>query len=179
MGMTDSSFQDCPDTGRSTTAYKTFYRGSLVDQNSSVPVPVALSSAEAEYMGAANAATSLEHHRELTYDLEYMGTKKYDPKQVHREVTSLILVDNQAKVAMSKNYKVSKKNRHVARRYHYVTQGVKTKDHEVEWIPSDDQLADDMTKTQEATKSLPHMKRRLVKIPDYVRRFSTSKVGNR
>ena len=179
MGMTDSSFQDCPDTGRSTTAYKTFYRGSLVDQNSSVPVPVALSSAEAEYMGAANAATSLAHHRELTYDLENMGTKEYDPEQVHGEVPSLILVDNQATVAMSNNYKVSKKNRHIARRYHYVKQGVKTKDHEVEWITSDDQLADDMTKTQESSKSLPHMKRTLVKIPDYDRGFSTSKVENR
>ena len=60
-------------------------------------------------------------------------------------------------------------------------QGVKTKDHEVEWIPSDYQLADGMTKTQEASKSLPHMKRTLllVKIPEFVRGFSTSKVGNR
>ena len=33
-------------------------------------------------------------------------------------------------------------------------QGVKTKDHEVEWIPNDDQLADEVTKTQEAHKSL-------------------------
>ena len=107
------------------------------------------------------------------------GTNEYDPEQVHGEVPSLILVDNQATVAMSKNYKVSKKNRYIGRRYHYVKQGVKTKDHEVEWIPSDDQLADDMTKTQESSKSLPHMKRTLVKIPDYVRGFSTSKIGNR
>ena len=98
-------------------------------------------------MGAANAATSLAHHRELTYDLEYMGTKEYDPEQVHGEVPSWILVDNQSTVARSKNYKVSKKNRHIARRYHYVKQGVQNGDHEVEWIPSDDQLADDMTKT--------------------------------
>ena len=105
-------------------------------------------------MGAANAATSLAHHRELTYDLEYMGTNDYDPEQVHGEVPSLILVDNQATVVMSKNYKVSKKNSHIARRYHYVKQGVKTKDHEVEWIPNDDQLADEVTKTQEAHKSL-------------------------
>ena len=131
MGMTDSSFQDCPDTGRSTTAYKIFYRGGLVDQNSSVPVPLAQSSAEAEFMGATNAGTSLANHRELTYDLEYMGTKDYDPEQVHGKVPLLILIDNQATVAMSKNFKVSKKNRHIARRYHYVKQGVKTKDHDL------------------------------------------------
>ena len=62
-------------------------------------------------------------------------------------------------VAMSQNYKVTKKNRHIARRFHYVKQGVKTKDHEVEWIPNDNQLADEMTKTQEAHKSLPNKKR--------------------
>ena len=67
----------------------------------------------------------------------------------------------------------------VARRYHYVKQGVQKGDHEVEWIPSDGQLADDMTKTHEAHKSLPHMKRTLVEIPDYVRGFSSDKVGNR
>ena len=128
MGMTDSSFQECPDTGRSTTAYKTFYRGCLVDQNSSVPVPVALSSAEAEYIGAANAATSLAHHRELTYNLEHKGTKDYDPEQVHGEVPSLILVDNQATVAMSKNYEVSKKNRHIRTPFHHFRyQGFKKK----------------------------------------------------
>ena len=44
-----------------------------------------------------------------------MGTKEYDPERVHGEIPSLILVDNQATVAMSKNYKVGKKNRHIAR----------------------------------------------------------------
>ena len=109
MSMTDSSFQDCPDTGRSTTAHKTYYKGSLVDQNSSVPVPVTMSSAEAEYVGAANAATALAQHRELIYDLEYMGTKKYDLTQVHNQIPSLILTDNKATTAMSQNYKVTKK----------------------------------------------------------------------
>ena len=33
-----------------------------------------------------------------------------------------------------------------------------------------------MTKTQEATKSLPHMKRTLVKIPYYLRGFQVEKL---
>ena len=45
--------------------------------------------------------------RNLRPFIEYMGTKDYDPEQVHGEVPSLVLVDNQAPVAMSKNYKVS------------------------------------------------------------------------
>ena len=58
-------------------------------------------------------------------------------------------------------------------------QGVKIGDHEVEWIRSEDKLADDMTKTQEAAKSLPHMKRTLVEIPEYVKGYTNGKVGNR
>jgi hypothetical protein len=177
--MTDSSFQDCPDTGRSTCGYKYFYRGSLCDANSSMPVPVAMSSAEAEYNGASNAGTAAAHFRELIYDLKYLGTKEFDSNQVHGEIPSLILVDNQATVAMGKNYKVTKKNRHIARRYHYVKQGVKTGDHTLEWIKNDDMLADDLTKTQDAHKSLPHMERTLVKIPDYVKGYKSKQIGNR
>jgi hypothetical protein len=179
IGMTDSSFQDCPDTGRSTTGYKIFHRGSLCDANSSVPVPVAMSSAEAEYMGASNAATALAHFRELIYDMEYLGTPEFDPMQVHGEAPSLMLIDNQATVAMSRNYKISKKNRHIARRYHYVKQGVRTGDHVVEWISNEDMLADDLTKTQESSKSLPQMERTLFKIPDYVKGYKSKTIGNR
>ena len=144
-----------------------------------MPVPVAMSSAEAEYNGASNAGTTAAHFRELIYDLKYLGTKEFDAKQVHGEVPSLILVDNQATVAMGKNYKVTKKNRHIARRYHYVKQGVKTGDHTLEWIKNDDMLADDLTKTQDASKSLPMMQRTLFRIPDYVKGYKSQQVGNR
>ena len=177
--MSDSSFQDCPDTGRSTSGYKLFYRGSLMEAESSMPVPVAQSSAEAEYMGGCKGALALAHMRELTYDLEFLGTKTYDTNMVHGEVPSLLLVDNQATVAMSKSYKITKKNRHIARRYHYVKEGEKRGDHMVEWIDSNDMLSDDLTKTQESSKSLPHMKRTLVQIPDYVRGYKSNAVGNR
>ena len=68
---------------------------------------------------------------------------------------------------MSKNYKPTKKNRHIARRYHYVREGQKNNYHHLEWIPAEDQLADDLTKTQPADKSRPHVERTLIKLPDY------------
>ena len=76
-------------------------------------------------------------------------------------------------------YKVSKKNRHIARRFHYVKEGVKNGSHVLEWIKKDDMLADDLTKTQDGTKPLPHMKRTLIEIPDYVKGYNSNKVGNR
>jgi hypothetical protein len=48
----DASWQDCPDTGRSTVGYLIFYQGGVIDANSTVPTPVAMSSSEAEFMGA-------------------------------------------------------------------------------------------------------------------------------
>ena len=48
MAFSDSSWQDCPDTGRSKGAYIIFYQGGTIDHGTHVPVPVAQSSAESE-----------------------------------------------------------------------------------------------------------------------------------
>ena len=47
------------------------------------------------------------------------------------------------------------------------------------WIPAEDQLADDTTKSQASNKSLPHMERTLIQIPDKVRGHKGSTIGNR
>ena len=48
MAFSDSSWQDCPDTGRSTGAYIIFYQGGPIDHDTHVPVPVAQSNEESE-----------------------------------------------------------------------------------------------------------------------------------
>ena len=53
--FTDSSWQDCPDTGRSTGSYQIYQQGGIVEAASFVPNPVAMSSAEAEYNAVAHA----------------------------------------------------------------------------------------------------------------------------
>ena len=168
--FTDSSWQDCPDTGRSTTGYKIFYRGSYVEGNSSIPVPVAMNTAEAEYMGACNACMAMAHLNMLIYDLENLDTKKFSVSGHEKSPPNkIVLVDNQATVQMSKNYKMSKKNRHISRRYHYVREGEKLKFHKLVWIPNEDQLADENTKTQEASKIIPHRDRTFIRIPEFIK----------
>ena len=46
MDFSDSSWQDCPDTGRSTGAYIIFYQGGPINHGTHVPGPVTQSSAE-------------------------------------------------------------------------------------------------------------------------------------
>ena len=45
MDFYDSSWQDCPDTGRITGAYIIFYQGGPIEHGTHVPGPVAQSSA--------------------------------------------------------------------------------------------------------------------------------------
>ena len=45
IDFSDSSWQDFPDTGRSTGVYIIFYQGGPIDHGTHVPVPVAQSSA--------------------------------------------------------------------------------------------------------------------------------------
>ena len=46
MDFLDYSWQDCPDTGRSTGEYIIFYQGGPIDHSTHVPGPFAQSSAE-------------------------------------------------------------------------------------------------------------------------------------
>ena len=127
LGFSDSSWQDFPDTGRSTGGYKIFVQGGLVEANSTMPVPVALSSAEAEYMGSCNLGAMVCHLRELLYDFMHLGREDYDRSGTYGKTPSILLIDNQATIAMSKNYQVTAKNRHVGHCWHFVRRGVKAK----------------------------------------------------
>ena len=179
IGFSDSSWQDCPDTGRSTGGYKVFCQGGLIDANSTMPIPVALSSAEAEYMSCCNLGAMIYHLRELLYEFEFLGTSEYHMDGLFGTAPTMLLIDNQATVSMSKNYKVTSKNRHIGRRWHFVRRGVQGKLFKLQWIPAADQLADDLTKTQQASISSSHVIRTLIKVPEMVKGFKSSTVGNR
>ena len=92
-----------------------------VDYGSHLPVPVAISSGEAEYISAAIACIPI-----------------FEP--------SRIIIDNEAAIAMPKCNKDTAGNRHVAGRYHYVRQGTSMNEHKFEWIGTKFQLADTLTK---------------------------------
>ena len=69
MDFSDSSWQDCPDTGRSTVAYIIAYQCEPIDYSTHVPGPVAQSSAESEYNSACTAGMALAHFRMLIREL--------------------------------------------------------------------------------------------------------------
>ena len=95
--FTDSSWQDCPDTGRSTTGYLIFYRGGVIDANSMLQIPVAMSSCEAEVMACCSGSMAAAHVHMLLYDMKYLGTKRYNEKQIALpNPPTIIMVNNES-----------------------------------------------------------------------------------
>ena len=125
-------------------------------------------SAEEEYMAASNACMEMNRLRMLTYDLETLGKDEYDKQGYGKQIANLLVIDNEATVSMSKNYKPTKKNRHIARRFHYVREGQRNKQHKINWISAEDQLADDMTKTQLSEKTKKQVDRTMIKLPGFL-----------
>jgi hypothetical protein len=110
--FTDSSWQDCPDTSRSTGCYLICCQGGLVDAASFVPDPIALSSAEAEYQIAAFGVSGCEHTRQLFQELHGL-----DP---NTPLTIPILTDSQSAMAMASSDRDTRRTRHIRRRCHCV-----------------------------------------------------------
>ena len=80
MDFSDSSWQDCTDTGRITGAYIILYQGEPIDHNTHVPGPVAQYSAESEYNAACTAGMALAHFRMLVHEM-----LNEDPDMVPKE----------------------------------------------------------------------------------------------
>ena len=93
-----------------------FVQGGLVGAQITMLILVALSSDIAEYMRACNLGVMICHLRDLKYDFEKLGPSEYKLNGSTEELPSILLISNQLTVRMNKNYKVTKKNRHVGQR---------------------------------------------------------------
>jgi len=167
--FTDASWQDCPDTGRSTSGFLIFYRGGVIEASSTLQIPVAMSSCEAEVMSACSGSMAASHVHMLLYDMKYLGTKQYNEKQLALpNPPTVIMVDNESACKMSLSDKLTKHTRHISRRYHYMREGYKLGVHRLHWCPGEDMLSDAQTKTQESTKINPQRDRSYYKLPSFL-----------
>ena len=95
---------------------------------------VGLSSTETEYIAACEAI------RELTWIRQFMTELN-----IAIDVPTLYL-DNQSTIRQIRNGDTNKRNKHVDIKYHYVRRALQEKVYNLEYVPTDDQLADYLTK---------------------------------
>ena len=103
MDFSDSSWQDCPDTGRTTGSYIIFYQDGKIDHVTHVPGPVYQSRADSEYNAACTAGMSLAHFRILINEL-----LNKDPDMVPEGVPMIVL-DSKYAICMANNVKDTQK----------------------------------------------------------------------
>ena len=113
VAFSDSSFQDCPDTGISTGAYIIFYQDGPIDHDTHVPVPVAKSIAESDYNASCTAGMALAHFKMLVH--EFLNE---DPDMVPKEAPFIVL-NSKYNMCMAKNGKDTKHTIHISRRMHF------------------------------------------------------------
>ena len=112
-----------------------------MDHSSSMPIPVAISSAEAEYNQACLAcmATGIMHTSLNHTEGIQEGSREYFPVD--------ILMDNKSAVDMSISFKDTKNVCHIHHRFHFVKQGVEQIWHKLIWIRNQFLVSEIATKT--------------------------------
>jgi hypothetical protein len=112
----DTSFQDCLDTSRSTGAHLIFMQGGVIDQNSSMPSLISMSSCEAEYSNGSLAVMAAAYCRKI-YN-EIYGRPADTPLSIP------LGLDSQSAIDTARSFKDTQRTRHIARRFHYVRYGI-------------------------------------------------------
>ena len=136
LGYSDSDLAGDIDDRKSTSGVAYFLGRSIVSWLSQKQKVVALSSCEAEYIAAATRAGQGVWLERLLGDL----TDK-EPEGV------VLYVDNKSTIALSKNPVHHDRSKHIDIRYHYIRDCVEEGKIEVNYICTDDQLADILTKS--------------------------------
>jgi len=134
-GYSDSSHNIDVDDGRSTTGFMFYLGTSPITWTSCKQPTVALSSCEAEFMAATEAAKQAIWLKELMVEI----MNKEDKKVV-------LKIDNKSAIALTKNPVFHGRSKHILSKYHFIRECVEFDFIEVKHVPGVEQKADILTK---------------------------------
>ncbi|KAI5320266.1 hypothetical protein L3X38_039974 [Prunus dulcis] len=135
IGYCDSDWAGSEDDMRSTSGYAFTLGSGMFSWASIKQNTVALSTAEAEYVSAAEATSQAKW---LRFVLEDFGEEQIEGTQ--------ILCDNTSAIAMARNPVHHQKTRHISRKFHFIREAIQTKEIELIYCKTEDQIADILTK---------------------------------
>ena len=135
IGYSDADWGSDHETRRSTTGYVFLINSGAVTWQSKRQPTVALSSTEAEYMAACEAAREAVWLRALLADMGY--------EQQHATV---LHCDNRGCMALAKNPTLHARTKHIAMRHHFIREKVESGEIKQVYCPTEDMVADLLTK---------------------------------
>ena len=134
-GYTDSDWAGDITDRKSTSGYFTFVGGNLVTWRSKKQKVVALSSAEAEFMGITKGL------QELIWLKKIMSELGFDPSEGMK-----LFCDNKAAIAISHNPVQHDRTKHIEVSRHFIRQNLEENVISLPFVRTGDQLADILTK---------------------------------
>lgn len=139
LGYSDSDWGGDREGRKSTTGYIFMMNNGPVSWSSKKQTTVALSSTEAEYMALTQAAKEATWLRLLMTELGLLGTDSQHAK-------ILVKADNQGSIALANNPVYHARSKHIDIQHHYVRNEVLEGRIELSYIPTEDMIADGLTK---------------------------------
>jgi hypothetical protein len=137
IGYTDADFGGSvvTDGAYSTSGYLFKLAGGPVSWSSKRQGEVATSTTHAEYIGQYNAILHLQWLRTFLAET-----------QLFRSPVTNIMADNQSAIALSRNPEFHKRTKHFNVKFHYQRAVLNSGEINLEYIPSEEQAADGLTK---------------------------------
>jgi hypothetical protein len=132
---TDADHGGKKDTMKSTSGFVVMMAGGPVSWRSKLQTTVSLSTTEAEYVAGVDAGKEIACMRHLLQELEYGLTG-----------ASSLLMDNQSAIVVARNPEHHGRMRHLDLVHHWLRGQVEAGVIDVKYVPTEDQLADIMTK---------------------------------
>ena len=134
VGYSDSSYNVDPNDGRSTTGFIFYFNECPVSWCSMKQETVALSSCEAEFMAATEAA------KQAIWLQELIGEIVDEPNK------AMILIDNKYAIPLTKNPVFHGRSKHIHKRFHFIRECVEDGLVAVKHVAGKEQKADILTK---------------------------------
>lgn len=142
-GFCDADWGSSQDR-RSITGYTfhLFQNGPLISWKCRKQPTVALSTCEAEYMSICAAVQEAKFLVQLLKD---MATERENE-------TVILNVDSQSAIALAKNPVFHQRSKHIDIKYHFIRNEVQNGFVQLQYVPSEDNLADILTKALPSVK---------------------------
>jgi hypothetical protein len=134
-GFVDADWASDVNDRKSTSGFVFMLGGGAISWSSKKQQSVALSSTEAEYIAGAHAAKEAVWLRRLLTDLNFPFS-----------APTLLRIDNQSAIAIARNPEFHDRTKHIEVRHHFLRQKVEANEIDLEYVPTNDQVADVLTK---------------------------------
>lgn len=134
----DADWGGCSSDRRSYTGLIVKLSGGPIAWESKKQPTIALSSTEAEYMAATQAAKELKF---LSHILGELGMRA-----MYSTEGAKLLCDNMGAIALAKNVGYSPRTKHIDIRHHFIRELIENKEIELDHVGSEENIADLLTK---------------------------------